>query len=117
MGKIKIPERAIENQILSYLRLKGIFAWKNTSGGYFDVKKGIFRRQASKYAIRGTSDILGIHKGRFIAIEVKSRDGRVSEDQKLFIEAIRKNGGISLVARCLEDVCDSELFTKTADNG
>lgn len=99
-------EKHIEMQILHYLRSRGIFAWKNPTSGYYDSRKKCFRKQASPYAINGTSDILGVHEGKMLAIEVKTATGRVSTAQKLFLDRVSKAGGISIVARCLEDVAD-----------
>jgi len=104
-------ERYIEAQILNYLRGQKIYCWKNTSAGYFDAKIGRFRKQSSPYAIKGTSDILGIIAvGRCLAIEVKSKYGKVSPEQLAFIKKINENGGLAFVARSLEEVikCLSE---------
>ena len=101
--KVTKPERLIENEILNYLISKGVFCWKNTTGGFFDGKR--FRKHSSKYAINGTSDILGIlSQGQFLAIEVKSDKGIVSKEQDAFISTIKANGGIAFIARSLDDV-------------
>lgn len=96
-------EYIVEHQILNYLATLGIgFFWKNTSGGFFDGKK--MRRHASPFAINGTSDILGIlNGGRFIAIEVKDK-GRASEAQLVFIQKVNALGGVSFVAKSVDDV-------------
>lgn len=103
---MKLLEKHIETQILLYLRARGIFAWKNPTAGYFDPKIKRFRKQASPFAINGTSDIMAIHLGKFMAIEVKSATGKVSPAQKEFLEKVGKAGGIPIVARCLEDVAN-----------
>lgn len=61
-------------------------------------------KHRSKYAINGVADIIGHYKGIFVAIEVKSKNGRQSEEQKLFEFNIKKNGGHYLLARSLEEV-------------
>lgn len=107
-----VPEKVIENQILTYLWFKKIFAWKNTSGGYFDTKLGAFKKQRSKFAINGTSDILGILPGgRMLAIEVKSKTGKASQEQHDFINKINLSGGLAFIARSIDDV-DQNLFNK-----
>jgi hypothetical protein len=53
---------------------------------------------------RGVSNIIGVWNGRFLAIEVKRPEGRVSEDQEIFLNRIRQHGGIGFVARSTEDV-------------
>lgn len=78
------------------------FFWKNTSGGFFDGKS--FRRHASPYAIRGTSDILGIlNGGRFVALEVKDKSG-ITEEQAVFIRKVVELGGVGACVRSLDDV-------------
>lgn len=115
--KIKaIPEKQIENQILSYLKIMGAFVWKNDSVGIWDPKKRIFRKKQSIHHLKGVADILGVYKGKPLAIEVKSKTGRASKDQLLFLEAFKKHGGIAGVARSIDDVTkilstQSELST------
>lgn len=106
-----IPESAIEEHILVFLWRKGILAWKNVTAGYYDAKLKKFKKQRSQFAINGTSDILGIIDGRFLAIEVKSAKGYPTDDQKRFIEKVNANGGIAFVARSLEEV-EAKLFPK-----
>lgn len=108
--KLKIKEKSIENEILSFLKRNGIFAWKNESVGIYDAKKGVFRRKNSIHRIVGTSDILGIFYQRFLAIEVKSKTGKLSDAQCAFLEAVKNNGGIAFVARSVDDVIDAFEF-------
>lgn len=99
-----IPEKAIENQILRWLSISGIFAWKNQSVGIYDPIKKIYRRSNNPYHIKGVSDILGIlPDGRFLAIEVKSKTGKPSPEQVRFIKTINESGGLAFVAKSLED--------------
>lgn len=100
----KLTEKQIENAILDYLSyLPGCY-WKNNSVGVYDVARKVHRKPG-KYFRPGVSDILGIdNTGRFIAIEVKTAKGRLSENQKLFLEDVNKNGGLGFVARSIECV-------------
>lgn len=78
-----------------------VFCWRNQNTGIFDPKRRVFRANSTT---KGISDILGIHKsGRMIAIEVKSGQGRATEDQKAFLEKIREMGGIAGIARSVDD--------------
>lgn len=53
----------------------------------------------------GSSDLVGFsNTGQFIAIEVKTKTGRVSLDQQRFIDAVNAAGGLAFVARSAEDV-------------
>lgn len=100
-------EKPIEKAILQYLEfVDDCYAWKNNTVGIYDKAKGIYRKSRSKYAINGTSDILGVYRGRFLAIEVKTPQtkNRPSEDQRMFIERINYHGGIAFIATSVEDV-------------
>lgn len=100
-----IPEKSIENGILRWLNLSGIFAWKNQSVGIFDPVKKIYRRSNNPFHIKGVSDVLGIlPDGRLLAIEVKSATGRASPEQIAFIDKINTAGGLAFVARSLDEV-------------
>lgn len=107
------PEGRIKNEILSYLHSHNIFCWPNDSVGIFDPNKRVFRRRNSIYHINGVSDILGIYNNKSLAIEVKSKTGRLSPQQKDFLEKFEANGGIAFMARSVQDVIDNlELENK-----
>lgn len=98
----KLSEYTIETKILEWLAGTGLgFFWKNTSGGFHDGKR--WRVHQSPFAIRGTSDILGIVSGRLIALEVKTDTGRVDPAQVAFLNKVRVCGGLSAVVRSLDD--------------
>lgn len=98
------PEKRIETQILNFLRMNDIYAWKNESTGVYDPVRKVFRTNHNPFKIKGTSDILGIYHGTFLAIEVKTAKTYPTADQKLFMENIRERGGIAFVARSIDDV-------------
>ena len=105
MAKRLQPERRIEGEILEYLNLlPDCFAWKSSSVGTYSPNKGVFLRPKGKHRIRGVSDIIGVYRGRFIAVEVKSKAGRATQDQLLFIDSVRHNGGVGFIARSVNDV-------------
>ena len=53
---------------------------------------------------RGMSDIMGtLNDGRTLAIEVKSRTGRMRPGQEEFLASIRAAGGVAGVCRSVED--------------
>lgn len=103
-NKTSLSEKQIQNHILGYLKSKQIYAWQCNTHGTFDQKLGRFRKSGA-WHIRGVSDILGILPGgKFLAIEVKSKKGRLSVEQKIFLEEISNRGGVAFVARSIEDV-------------
>lgn len=103
---VELSEKDIETSILRYLEfIPGCYAWKNHTGGYFDSKTKTFKKQRSKYAINGVSDILGVYNGKFVAIEVKKPSNKKrTTEQSAFIEVVIKNGGIAFYATSIEDV-------------
>jgi hypothetical protein len=100
------PERAIQNEICAWLKSRGALCFIHDSVGIFDPRRGVFRRNTSPYRIRGVADVLGIWQGRPLAIEVKTKTGRVSPHQKEFLAMWTAAGGIGFVARSVEDVKD-----------
>jgi VRR-NUC domain len=52
-----------------------------------------------------TPDVLGqLRDGRRLGVEVKAKTGRLRPEQAVFLERIRRAGGLALVARDLRDV-------------
>lgn len=103
-------EKDIQNSILDYLHFwmaannhKGFF-WTNNNVGIYDPASGVYRKNKSPHSIKGVSDILGLLNGRFIAIEVKSRLGKLTPEQRIFIDKINVSGGLAFVARSINDV-------------
>lgn len=97
-------EKEIENEILAYLWSVRIFAWKNQSIGVYDPKRQIFRKSRNPFHIKGVSDIIGVYRGKMLAIEVKSKKGRISPEQVDFLKKVINSGSIAFVARSVEDV-------------
>ena len=82
-------EKQIENTIKKYLASLGVWYIKH---------------HANKFTKVGVPDILACWNGKFVAIEVKTPVGVLSELQKYNLKAISESGGISIVARSLQDV-------------
>jgi hypothetical protein len=72
--------------------------------GTFDPKTKRFRTP-SKHYITGQPDISAILPGgKFLGLEVKSKLGKLSEHQKLFLKRINDAGAIGAVVRSVDDV-------------
>ena len=97
---LKIPEGAVLKACLEYLKLRGAFVWRNNTGALRDKKnRPVFFGKA------GSSDILGVLPGgRFIAVECKASNGRLSENQLDFLNEIERMGGLAVIARSVEDL-------------
>lgn len=104
----KVTEKEIENAILDYLKtIPDSFFWKNNSGGVFDPKARVFRKNTNRHIIKGVPDILGMIEGRFVGIEVKKPKPNKtypSKEQKDFITRVEEIGGIAFIARSVSDV-------------
>ena len=98
-------EKEIENLILEYLSYMPGYFWKNQSVGVYDSVRKQFRKSHNKFHVNGISDILGcLPGGLLVGIEVKTKKGRATENQKAFLEKIDRLGGITFIARSVEDV-------------
>ncbi len=86
-----------------------MFCTKIDNTGIYDAKKGVYRQRMNNFKLKGVSDIIGIFDGKFLAIEVKTEKGKLSEHQVEFLDRVRENGGIAIVARSVEDV-EQALF-------
>lgn len=105
MAKAPTPESLIKRAVCHYLSgLKDCFFWVNESVGVFDAKRGIYRKKNSPYQLNGTADILGIFQGSPLAIEIKSKSGRLTDSQREFLDKFKYHGGIGVVARSVDDV-------------
>ena len=51
----------------------------------------------------GSADIIGLCRGRFVALEVKTPGVTTPQVQKNFIRMVREQGGIAGVVRSVED--------------
>ena len=101
MGSI---ENDIQYSIVEFLRSKKIFCWRNNTTGVYDPVSKNFRRPG-KHTLSGIGDILGVlPNGKFLTIEVKTKTGTVSENQKTFMANVKNSNGIAFVARSIEDV-------------
>ena len=76
-----MKEKAIENKIKAYL--------KTADGFYF------FKEHGGLYGTAGVPDLICCYKGRFIALEVKTPDGKPTALQDATIKKIREAGGVA----------------------
>ena len=102
---MKKLEKDVEREIFTYLRSKNVICFKSVQVGFFDPVRKVFRKQSSPYFRKGVSDCIGLlPDGRFLAIEIKSSVGIVSDEQQSFIDDVNKSGGLAFVARSAKEV-------------
>jgi len=107
------PEGRIKAAILRYMERRGFFAWNNPSGAV-----RIAPDRWIHFGRKGSSDILGILPGgRFLAVEAKAQDGRLSPEQKEFLEKVRGLGGLALVVRSWKELDEALRETGYVSNG
>jgi hypothetical protein len=54
--------------------------------------------------VPGSGDLIGWHGARFLSVEVKSRAGSPSAEQRQWMAAVQRAGGLAGIARSVEDV-------------
>jgi len=91
---MKILEKDIQNACMDFLNAYKIFFWRNNTGAFKTEVGGFYR-----FGYPGSPDIIAIHKGKFIAIECKTKTGKQTVRQKEFEEKTTKAGGIYLLVR------------------
>ena len=90
-----MTETDIQRQILEFLKLIKVPAWRNNRGRRGKVTYGL---------CNGSSDIIGIFKKRFLAIEVKVPGKEAEPDQRVFLDIVNGAGGIGFVAHSIDEV-------------
>jgi hypothetical protein len=107
------PEGQIKLACLRYLIRRGFFVWNNPSGA---VRIGADRWV--HFGLKGSADIIGmLPDGKFLAVEVKTRHGRVSPEQAAFMEKVRGMNGIAVVARSFRELDAALRREGYADEG
>lgn len=100
----RLSESIIQREIrLALGKRKDLVLWRNNTG----VAKHVTTHVRYGLCV-GSSDLIGILRmpdgiGRFVALECKTRDGRTTEDQDLFLNLVRNRGGFAAVVRSVAD--------------
>ena len=98
-----MTEQAIQKQILKALPLHKNVAWLER----INVGKVFIGKRFVTFGFKGCSDLVGQMKdGRFLAIEVKKPRGKTTKEQRKFIELVQTNGGVSGIARSIDDALE-----------
>ena len=84
--------------ILGYLRAKGFVAWVQDNRGRYNPKTGRWYPHPNNRV--GVPDIIGYRKSdaRFIGVEVKAGQDRLSQHQIDFLDELKAHGGLPFVA-------------------
>lgn len=106
------PEQKLQNEIRIAIAGRCILfranvgkAWTGTVKEQSDDEITLTNpRRFSTGLPPGFSDLFGVTPdGRFLALEVKTPTGKVSEEQEKFIAAIKRSGGRAGIVRSVAD--------------
>ncbi|GHT78535.1 hypothetical protein FACS1894130_05290 [Spirochaetia bacterium] len=98
------PEGRIKADCLRYLERRGIFCWNNPTGAV-----RVAPDRWLHFGKKGSADLLGcLPGGRFLAVEVKAPGGRLSPEQRQFLDDVKTLGGLCLVVKGWKEI-DSAL--------
>jgi hypothetical protein len=104
-------ESDIVRNCLTWLRLHGVFCWRQNQGAIGGEYKGK-RRFLRFTSVAGVSDILGVLRpqGLLLALEVKRPGHRPTIEQEAFLATVRDHGGIGA---CVQSVAELEQMFPT----
>lgn len=94
--KKQSPTNALTSAIQEYIQLIGGDAFRINTTGLYDEKLGMFRNSGSTL---GVADLVGIYRGKFIAIEVKVGKDSLRPMQIKFQARVEKAGGVYFIAK------------------
>lgn len=97
------PETTLQNQILVALCQNGCIARNHTVGQFYTKYGGVVN-----VGRHGESDIMGhrVADGRALYIEVKLPGEHPRDDQRKFLEAMRRTGALAGVAHSVEEALE-----------
>ena len=103
-GELRVERKNEEHKIMNEIRLgvadecitfrANVGKVRTPDGRYFDTGLPV-----------GFSDIFGVRKsdGKAVFIEVKTKSGKVSENQENFIDKMKENNALAGICRSVED--------------
>lgn len=97
MPKPAATEHEIQGAIIDLIRARGGVVTRVNSGSAV-VKSKSDRCYRVQLADKGTSDIIALYRGVYLAIEVKAASGKPSSEQIAFLESVAEAGGVGVVA-------------------
>ena len=105
---VPVSANALTRHVIEYLTILGCKAWRNQSGALKVEGKGNARGRYVRFGQKGSADILAVLPplGRLIAVEIKAGKDRIRPEQQAWLDEIESKGGISIVARSIDDVME-----------
>ncbi len=108
-------EKDIQRAISEWLDLKKFFFWRSNNIPVFGRNNAGHQtfRALPKYTPKGLPDLIIVHEGMFIGLEVKRDGGKLSEHQVIFRDNILQNGGQYYMVSSVDEVI--EIMSKYLD--
>lgn len=111
---MKQGETAISNAIRIALSKLGARVFRNQRGKYRTehgqwIETGLCNGASDLIGLLPvviTPEMVGQRFARFVAIEVKAAHGRLTEEQKRFLEFVRAAGGIAAICRSADEAAE-----------
>ena len=98
------PESAVLAEVLQTLHASEKVAWARR----MNTGAAMVGNRFVRFGFVGCSDILGqLRDGRLLAVECKSKRGRLEPEQEQFLSLVQKAGGVAIVARNCNDVLNA----------
>lgn len=100
-----MTEKQIQKTLLDFLNYHPKVGWVeriNVGAHVVNDKNG---RRFIRYAFKGCSDIIGqLKNGKLLAVEVKSKKGKLTCHQSDFLKKVKCYDGVALVVRSVEEL-------------
>jgi len=91
-----MTEHELQSAIIQLIQVRGGLVIR-TNSGFIRLEDANGKSRVFKGASKGTSDLIALYKGHFLAIEVKAGRNRATFEQEDFIQQVRDRGGIAFV--------------------
>ncbi len=100
-------ETQLVRAAVSFLRMRGIPAWRNNTGAAKASYAGKMRY--IRYSVPGASDVFAVlpPTGRFLAAEAKVGNNKTTPEQDAFLDNVKRAGGLAVVFHTLDELADA----------
>jgi hypothetical protein len=104
-----MKESNLQRAVIKWLRLHRVEHWRMPLGAVLHQAGG--KMIYKKNPLKGFPDLAGLvtrgpHRGRLWVIELKSANGRLSNEQKEWAERLKNGGAAYAVVKSLTDLTD-----------
>jgi hypothetical protein len=95
------PESVLMDEIRLALSDPDAVFWRNNIGIAEIRSRPGARPQVVRFGVGspGGADLIGLFRGRFVAVEVKTPAGRQSKEQRLWQQLVERKGGVYAIVR------------------